>query len=82
MVFVWRWATPGRIYKADEIIVKLRQVEVLAPQGQSVIESNEAFATQACSVGQTLKFDPAKLNPNGFGVSLGHPVGATGVFWP
>jgi acetyl-CoA C-acetyltransferase len=44
-----------------------------------VIESNEAFAAQACAVGRELGFDPAKLNPNGSGISLGHPVGATGA---
>lgn len=44
-----------------------------------VIESNEAFAAQACGVAKTLGFDPAKTNPNGSGVSLGHPVGATGA---
>jgi acetyl-CoA C-acetyltransferase len=44
-----------------------------------VIESNEAFAAQACAVANTLGFDPAKVNPNGSGISLGHPVGATGA---
>lgn len=44
-----------------------------------VIESNEAFAAQACAVAKALKFDPAKVNPNGSGISLGHPVGATGA---
>ncbi|HEX5536126.1 MAG TPA: acetyl-CoA C-acyltransferase family protein [Sphingobium sp.] len=44
-----------------------------------VIESNEAFAAQACGVAQALGFDPEKVNPNGSGISLGHPVGATGV---
>jgi len=44
-----------------------------------VIESNEAFAAQACAVAQELGFDPAKVNPNGSGISLGHPVGATGA---
>jgi len=43
-----------------------------------VIESNEAFAAQACAVAKVLGFDPDKVNPNGSGVSLGHPVGATG----
>ena len=38
-----------------------------------VIESNEAFAVQA------LDFDPTKVNPNGSGISLGRPVGATGA---
>jgi acetyl-CoA C-acetyltransferase len=44
-----------------------------------VIESNEAFAAQACAVARELDFDPAKVNINGSGISLGHPVGATGV---
>ena len=44
-----------------------------------VIESNEAFAAQACAVAQRLGFDPAKVNPNGSGIALGHPVGATGA---
>jgi acetyl-CoA C-acetyltransferase len=44
-----------------------------------VIESNEAFAAQACAVSNALGFDPAKVNPNGSGISLGHPVGATGA---
>ena len=43
-----------------------------------VIESNEAFAAQAAAVAKVLGFDPEKVNPNGSGVSLGHPVGATG----
>jgi acetyl-CoA C-acetyltransferase len=44
-----------------------------------VIESNEAFAAQACAVAKDLKFDPAKVNPNGGAIALGHPIGATGV---
>jgi acetyl-CoA C-acetyltransferase len=44
-----------------------------------VIESNEAFAAQACAVARELDFDPAKVNPNGSGISIGHPVGATGA---
>ncbi len=44
-----------------------------------VVESNEAFAAQACAVTQELGLDPAKVNPNGSGISLGHPVGATGA---
>ena len=43
-----------------------------------VIESNEAFAAQACAVAKDLGFDPEKVNPNGGAVALGHPVGATG----
>ena len=44
-----------------------------------VIEANEAFAAQACAVARELGFDPEKVNPNGSGISLGHPVGATGA---
>jgi len=44
-----------------------------------VIESNEAFAAQACAVAKDLGFDPEKTNPNGSGISLGHPIGATGA---
>lgn len=44
-----------------------------------VIESNEAFAAQACAVARELGFDPAKLNPNGGAIALGHPIGATGT---
>ena len=39
-----------------------------------VIESNEAFAAQACAVTRALGLDPAKVNPNGSGISLEHPV--------
>ena len=44
-----------------------------------VIEANEAFAAQALSVAKGLGFDPAKTNPNGGAIALGHPVGATGA---
>jgi acetyl-CoA C-acetyltransferase len=44
-----------------------------------VIESNEAFAAQACAVTKGLGLDPAKVNPNGGAIALGHPVGATGA---
>jgi acetyl-CoA C-acetyltransferase len=44
-----------------------------------VIESNEAFAAQALAVSKELGFDPAKVNPNGGAIALGHPVGATGA---
>jgi acetyl-CoA C-acetyltransferase len=43
-----------------------------------VIESNEAFAAQACAVAKDLGFDSRKLNPNGGAIALGHPIGATG----
>ncbi len=44
-----------------------------------VIESNEAFAAQACAVNKELGFDAAKVNPNGGAIALGHPIGATGT---
>jgi acetyl-CoA C-acetyltransferase len=44
-----------------------------------VVEANEAFAAQACAVTRQLKMDPAKVNPNGSGIALGHPIGATGA---
>jgi acetyl-CoA C-acetyltransferase len=44
-----------------------------------VIESNEAFAAQAVAVNKNLGLDPAKVNPNGGAIALGHPVGATGA---
>lgn len=44
-----------------------------------VIESNEAFAAQALAVGKVLGLDPARVNPNGGAIALGHPVGATGA---
>jgi acetyl-CoA C-acetyltransferase len=43
-----------------------------------VIESNDAFAAQACAVVKELGADSKKVNPNGSGISLGHPIGATG----
>ena len=51
----------------------------LAIKDLDVIESNEAFAAQACAVVKELGLDPAKVNPNGSGISLGHPIGATGA---
>lgn len=51
----------------------------LAINDIDVIEANEAFAAQACAVSKQLGFDPAKTNPNGSGISLGHPIGATGT---
>ena len=50
----------------------------LKPSDMDVIESNEAFAVQAMAVSKDLGFDPAKVNPNGGAVALGHPIGATG----
>lgn len=51
--------------------IKLEQIDV--------IEANEAFAAQACAVIKELGLNPEIVNPNGSGISLGHPVGATGA---
>ena len=45
-----------------------------------VIEANEAFAAQAIAVRKGLGLDPAKVNPNGGAIALGHPIGCTGAF--
>jgi acetyl-CoA C-acetyltransferase len=50
----------------------------LKPGDMDVVESNEAFAVQAMAVTQDLGLDPARVNPNGGAVALGHPIGATG----
>jgi acetyl-CoA C-acetyltransferase len=51
----------------------------LKPADIDVVESNEAFAVQAMAVTKDLGLDPAKVNPNGGAVALGHPIGATGA---
>lgn len=45
----------------------------------AVVESNEAFAAQACAVSKQLGLDASVVNPNGGAIALGHPVGATGA---
>ena len=44
-----------------------------------IVESNEAFAAQACAVSRDLGLEPAKVNPNGGAIALGHPIGASGA---
>jgi acetyl-CoA C-acetyltransferase len=51
----------------------------LKASAMDVIEANEAFAAQACAVSRLLDLDPARVNPHGSGISLGHPIGATGA---
>jgi len=58
---------------------KLMERTGLSVDDFDVIESNEAFAAQALAVNNELGFDPAKVNPNGGAIALGHPVGATGA---
>lgn len=58
---------------------KALQKADLKLDAMDLIEANEAFAAQACAVTRDLGLDPAKVNPNGSGISLGHPIGATGA---
>ncbi len=51
----------------------------LQPTDFDLVESNEAFAAQAIAVTRDLDLDPARVNPNGGAIALGHPVGATGA---
>jgi acetyl-CoA C-acetyltransferase len=78
------WATAG----VDPSIMGIGPVpatrRALAKAGWSIadldlIEANEAFASQALSVGQELGFDPDKLNVNGGAIAIGHPIGASGA---
>jgi acetyl-CoA C-acetyltransferase len=59
-------------------VKKVFEKSGLKPADMDVIESNEAFAAQAMAVTKDLGLDPAKVNPNGGAVALGHPIGATG----
>jgi acetyl-CoA C-acetyltransferase len=58
---------------------KLYQRTGLSNDDMDVIEANEAFAAQVLAVRNELGFPPEKTNPNGSGISLGHPLGATGA---
>lgn len=51
----------------------------IAAEALDIVESNEAFAAQACAVTAELGLDPTKVNPNGGAVALGHPIGASGA---
>ncbi len=51
----------------------------MTPQDFDLVESNEAFAAQAIAVTRDLGLDPARVNPAGGAIALGHPVGATGA---
>ncbi len=60
-------------------VQKLMEKTGLSADQFDVIESNEAFAAQALAVNKGLGLDPAKVNPNGGAIALGHPIGATGA---
>ncbi len=65
----------GPIPAVQQLCAKLG----IRPADFDVVESNEAFAAQAIAVNRGLGLDPARVNPNGGAVALGHPVGATGA---
>jgi len=60
-------------------VQKLLEKTGLSVGDFDLVESNEAFAAQALAVNKGLGFDPARVNPNGGAIALGHPVGATGA---
>jgi hypothetical protein len=60
-------------------VQKLMERTGLTVEDFDVIESNEAFAAQALAVNKGLGLDPARVNPNGGAIALGHPIGATGA---
>jgi len=61
---------------ATRLVLKRAGISV---KDLDVVESNEAFAAQACAVSRELDLNPEKVNPNGSAIALGHPVGATGA---
>ena len=65
----------GPVPAVANLLVKIK----MSVDDFDVIESNEAFAAQALAVSKELGLDPAKVNPNGGAIALGHPVGATGA---
>src|SRR5215813_924386 len=78
------YATPG--YKPEEMgigpvyaIPKALKMAGLKLSDIDVVELNEAFAAQALSVIKAGELDPARINPNGGAVALGHPLGCTGA---
>jgi acetyl-CoA C-acetyltransferase len=59
-------------------VKKVMERTGLTVQDMDTIELNEAFAAQAIAVIRELDLPMERTNPNGSGISLGHPVGATG----
>lgn len=60
-------------------VPKALKLAGLTMEDMDVIELNEAFAAQAIPCMKELGMDPAKVNPNGGAMALGHPLGATGA---
>ena len=79
-VTLWEAGQPRAVeaFEGESLMLALKRAG-LQVKDLDVIESNEAFAAQACAVSRELGFDRAKVNPYGSGISLGHPIGATGA---
>ena len=75
------WGVPPRIMGMGPVPASEMALERsgLSVDDLDLVESNEAFAAQACAVSRQLNLDPARVNPNGGAIALGHPVGATGA---
>src|SRR5262249_46925918 len=78
------FATAG--YKPEEMglgpvfaIPKAMKLAGLNPSDIDVVELNEAFAAQSLAVIREAGLDPARVNPNGGAIALGHPLGCTGA---
>ena len=80
---VGEWYADGKALEVsgtiDLALIFFRYGNGLTVDDFDVIESNEAFAAQALAVSKELGLDPARVNPNGGAIALGHPVGATGA---
>ena len=70
---------PLRMLSPQEEFAQALEKAGLKVSDLDLIEANEAFAAQALAVSHGLGLDPAKTNPNGGAIALGHPVGATGA---
>jgi acetyl-CoA C-acetyltransferase len=58
---------------------KILERQAISVDAIDVVELNEAFAAQVLAVARDLALDPARVNPNGGAIALGHPIGATGA---
>ena len=78
-VSIWGWNPVVDIYENEENIVIKAELPGVDKNDIDVWEVNEDFASQAIAVCRDLDLDMEKVNPNGSGISLGHPIGATGA---
>jgi len=69
------WFTTAPAYAIKNVLAKAK----LEVKDLDIVEANEAFAVQACSVNQIADLDPAKVNVNGGAIALGHPIGGSGA---